>query len=108
MNAKRLIGVGVGVVFLLSVVSVLQPIRGRPPQAVPCTPSAMSRTDLARLDQLQRTTRSQRDEVVVLTTETRRLSDLITARQLSNDLSARQAAESTPVRRNRPLSRREP
>jgi hypothetical protein len=76
MISRRVLGISLGVLSLLSVVSVLRPT------VAPTAPRPMVlQADMARLDTLQRTTVAQNTEVTELMGETRRLSELLATRQ---------------------------
>lgn len=89
MNPHRPLEIALGVVTLLSVVSV--PLPQRKPYSMP----AAHRFDIDRLGALHREAQSQRDEVLTLTRETRQLSQMVRA------LSApRSTHDGGTVRRN--------
>lgn len=73
MNPHRPLEIALGVITLLSVVSV--PLPQRKAHQVP----PAHRVDLDRLGALHREAQSQRDDVVTLTRETRQLSQMVRA-----------------------------
>lgn len=83
MINRRTLGIFFGAVSLLAVVSgiVLLPAGATQHQAPQIRP-VMSSADMTRLDNLHQTALAQHDEIVLLSSETRRLSELLAAQQV--------------------------